>query len=108
MLMNPIEVKKKIEELLNQQNVSDFCALVYYNQFKEAVWIDGCTPNQHQRTLCKNVLASALTRLDPVCHGFGPTKTCAIHWTEGIIVVSGNFDTESILKTVVNELRIAV
>lgn len=107
--MNPIPIQQKIEQILNALEKDNFESLVYYNEYMDAVWMYKLCHDEEKRALCMAILKSAIDLPDPVvCHEIDNTKTCAIHWTEGIIVLSGEFDSEKILKQVVDELKIAV
>lgn len=107
--MNPIPIQKKIEDLLKKldhQN-PEFESLVYYHEYKEAIWADKSCHSEEKRAFCRAVLWSALKTDDKILeYEFEHIKTCSIHWTEGIIVLSGNFDSKMILQQTVADLKI--
>lgn len=114
--MNPIEITRKIKKVAKLYGrESDLTFLIYYNRFKEGVWMEDETPNEKIRNICMKILNDTLEdpkfdRYKKIPEGDTFIYVCSIGWTEGFVVLAGyKFDTCSkTLEQAVKELKINV
>lgn len=118
--MNPIEITKKIKEVAGRfgyDSQTSFTALIYYNEYKEAVWMESEILPDEVKKDSKNyseyVLKERLSFDQGGEHNtFYDTKTdlyfCVMKWTNGLVVLSGypNPECIKILRISLQELKI--